>query len=189
MQDDKLTAALTAGQPHDPIAIATQADLAFVLDLQRKHSNALGFLPRAAIDWYLLNDRVRLATENGEPAGYVLGRPAYRWAPLMRPITQAAVAMDAQRRHIGLSLVARVCEEAAAAGQIGVQSMCAEGLDANHFWLAAGFKLIGRLTPANTRGREMLCWRKFFVNRLPLWAAHMPPLAGWKAASAALPRR
>lgn len=186
MSAPEFTAALTIGQSPDPVVIATPADMSFVLDLQRRHTNALGFLPRAAIDWCLLNQRVRLATENGEPAGYVLGRPAYRWAPLMRPITQAAVAFDAQRRHIGLSLVARVCEEAAAAGQIGVQSMCAQGLDANIFWKAAGFIEIGRLSPANTRGREMICWRKFFTRKLPLWAAMMPPLAGWRAARAVI---
>jgi N-acetylglutamate synthase-like GNAT family acetyltransferase len=171
---------LPTAQPPALIEPATPADLQFVLALQRKHSNALGFLPTPAIEWYLSARRVRLAMENGEPAGYLLGRSHFRWEPMLRPITQAAVAMDAQRRHVGLSLVAGVVEEAALAGQVGVQAMCAADLESVHFWKAAGFLQIGAYAPNNTRGREMICFRKLLTKRVPLWFAHLPPIAGWK---------
>lgn len=164
-----------------PIRIATAADRAFVDHLQRKFARCVGFLPRPAIEWYLDQQYVTLAQENDEPAGYLLGRKLLHWQPLLRPITQACVAMDAQRRHHGLALLATVEAEARAAGQIGIQACCATGLEANDFWRAAGFKPIVHMTPSNVRGREIICWRKPLVSRVPLWFALPPRRAGYRA--------
>lgn len=169
--------------PDGTIKTASSADLQFVVALQKKWTNNLGFLPRQALEWYLENRRVTLAVENDDDAGYLLGRDHFRWQPLLRPITQAAVCMDAQRRSLGLTLVAEVVEQARAAGQIGVQAMCASDIDAVHFWEAAGFIKIGTLKAANRRGREMHCYRKLLTKRVPIWFAHLPPLAGWKSRS------
>lgn len=163
-----------------PIIQATPADLAFVLALQKKHSGSLGFLPTAALSWYIENKRVTLARENTEHAGYLLGRSHFRWQPLMRPITQAAVCMDAQRRKLGLRLVDQVVEQATLAGQYAVQAMCAADLDSVEFWKAAGFREIGRYSPDNKRNRAMICFRRPLTQASPAWFNVMPPLAGWK---------
>lgn len=163
-----------------PIVLATPADLSFVTGLQKKYSGALGFLPHAALEWYINAGRVTLARENTEHAGYLLGRAAFRWQPLMRPITQAAVCMDAQRRQLGLRLVARVVEQATAAHQVAVQAMCAADLDSVAFWRAAGFHEIGRYSPVNARNRQMICFRRSLVPAVPQWFNAMPPIAGWK---------
>ena len=162
---------------------AAPRDVSFVLDLQRRFTGQLGFLPTAAITRYVEQTRVVIGTENDEPAGYLLGNPYLRYQPLIRPITQAAVAMDAQRRRLGLRLVAQTVDDATAAGQTAVQACCAEGLDANDFWLAAGFRPICYLRPDNTRKRAIICWRKILTQQIPTWVINPPRIAGYRAAA------
>lgn len=156
---------------------ARPADAKFLSHLQKKFSNQLGFLPTKALAWYIENLRVGVALENGEPCGYVLGRERFRFCPLMRPITQTAVAMDAQRRHHGLALVQAICKQAIDAKQLAVQAVCAEDLEANDFWLAAGFEAIDVTAPENARGRKLIIWRKQLISTRPDWFNQVPPNA------------
>lgn len=124
-----------------PVLSATRSDLAYVVALQKRNHEALGFIPRAALAEKIDLGRIWLATENGDPAGYLhhgsLAVPEVR-------IFQAAVQYDARRRHLGLSLVADLVARARAAGARGVSLRCLDFLDANDFWTAAGFELIAR---------------------------------------------
>lgn len=160
------------------VLIARPEHAKFVSHLQKKFSNCLGFLPTAALQWYIEQKRVGIAFENDEPAGYVLGRTHYRYQPLMRPITQAAVAFDAQKRHHGLTLVDRVCQQAIAAKQLVVQACCAADLEANEFWRIAGFEAVDLLEPDNARGRGIIVWRKSLHSRAPDWFLTPPVAAG-----------
>lgn len=166
---------------HGRVRTATLADLKYISSLQKKFTNQIGFLPTAALVWLLEHHRIELATENDEPCGYICGRTHLAQAPLLRPITQAAVQFDAQRRHNGLALLDAITAQAQAAGQIGLQANCREGLDANAFWAEAGFKPICILTPQNRRQKEIICWRKPLTNKLPVWFAMPPRRAGYRA--------
>lgn len=157
------------------------SDLKFVDALQKRFSNQVGFLPRPAITQYLDAGQVRIIAENGSPAGYILGRPSLAWQPLLRPIFQACIAMDAQRRHLGLMLLKQIEAETIASGQIGIQANCAADIEANEFWKAAGFSLICHLNPSNARGRDIVCWRKPLIRKIPLWFALPPARAGHRA--------
>lgn len=165
----------------DTIRVAAPGDLGFVDHLQKKFANAVGFLPRVAIENLLAAGHIRLAMENDDGAGYILSRPKLRWQPKLRSITQACVAMDAQRRHHGLALLTRIEDESRSAGILAIQACCAVGLDSNEFWHAAGFLPIVHMTPANVRGREIICWRKPLTNVIPAWFAMPPQLAGHRA--------
>jgi hypothetical protein len=121
---------------------------------------------------------VDLCNENDESAGYLLCRPVLAWQPLMGSIVQAAVCMDAQRRHHGLALLLQIEERARARGQLALQANCAVGVEANEFWQAAGFKPIAHLTPATVSQREIICWRKPLQRALPLWFTVLPKAAG-----------
>lgn len=179
------------GQAHSPPAVfvpqpnqirtATAADLRFVDSLQKKFANCVGFLPQVAIENLVEAGHVRLAIENDDGAGYILSRPRLRWQPGMRSITQACVAMDAQRRSHGLALLATIAAEARADGLQAIQACCAVGLESNEFWRAAGFLPIVHMRPDNVRGREIICWRKPLTNVLPAWFAMPPQLAGHRA--------
>jgi hypothetical protein len=103
------------------------------------------------------------------------------WQPLLASVVQAAVCMDAQRRHHGLALLLRFEQEARARGQVALQANCAIGVEANEFWQAAGFKPIAHLTPATKSGRHIICWRKPLTRHLPSWFTDLPAKAGHRA--------
>jgi hypothetical protein len=164
------------------LRIATPADHSFVRNLQRMHSAAIGFIPDAATQVYLERERVLLALENGEPAGMILTNAKLSWCIAMRPIFQAAIQFDAQRRHHGLALVAQAEADALAAGQVAVQACCREGLEANEFWRIAGYSEICRLDPRSARDRSVICWRKPLVpGFVPPWFNVPPMRAGYRA--------
>lgn len=167
---------------------ATSGDLKFIDSLQRKFARSLGFLPLAAIEQHVQLGNVTLTNENGDEAGYLLVRPVLAWRPEMASIVQAAVCMDAQRRHHGLALLLQVECEARARGQIALQANCAIGVEANDFWKAAGFKPIAHMTPATKSGRHVICWRKPLTRALPAWFAELPARAGHRAATASSTR-
>jgi N-acetylglutamate synthase-like GNAT family acetyltransferase len=157
---------------------ATAADLIFVDSLQKKFGRSLGFLPRQALELNIQRGNVTLTTENADSAGYLLVRPILKWRPEMASIVQAAVCMDAQRRHHGLALLLLIEQEARSRGQVAIQANCAIGVEANEFWAAAGFKPIAHLTPATKSGREIICWRKPLQRSLPAWFTDLPAQAG-----------
>ena len=163
------------------IRLATLQDLKWIDHLQKKFADALGFLPKAAFENLLPAGHIRLANENGDPAGYILSRPRLAWCPQMRSITQAAVAMDAQRRHHGLALLASIEQEARAQGLLAIQACCAVGLQSNEFWAAAGFVPIAHMTPDTKSQREIICWRRPLSNVLPTWFAQLPRRSGHRA--------
>jgi hypothetical protein len=126
-------------RPPAGILRAAPADLAYVVHLQKKHHHALGFIPRVALQQKIDLGRIWLATENGEPAGFLhhgsLAGEEVR-------IFQAAVQYDARRRHLGLALVRHLLHRSAAAGARGVSLRCLSSLEANDFWRVAGFNLL-----------------------------------------------
>lgn len=170
------------------LAKATPADLTFVDSLQKKFGRSLGFLPRVALEVNLQAGNVTLTRENGDAAGYLLVRPVLAWQPLMASIVQAAVCMDAQRRHHGLALLLSIEAEARARGQVALQANCAVGVEANEFWQAAGFKPVAHLTPSTRSGRHIICWRRPLQRALPRWFADLPARAGHRAKHAASTR-
>lgn len=148
-----------------------------VMELQKKFSNQLGFLPGKAIDFYLDEQLVGIALENAEPCGYVLGRPSMKYQPLIRPITQAAVFMDAQRRHHGLALVAAVCRRAVDARQLVVQARVAIDIEAVEFWTAAGFEDVHVEDPGNARARKIVTFRRCVTPAVPAWFFDPPQVS------------
>jgi N-acetylglutamate synthase-like GNAT family acetyltransferase len=132
----------------------------------------------------LAKGNVTLTRENGDAAGYLLVRPVLSWQPGLCSIIQAAVCMDAQRRHHGLALLLQIESEARARGQVALQANCAIGVEANEFWQAAGFKPIAHLTPPTKSGRHIICWRRPLKRSLPSWFTALPSRAGHRSRNA-----
>jgi hypothetical protein len=140
------------------VAAATPADLAYVVDLAKRHAHALGFVARAALARKIELARVDLARENGQPCGFLHhGSFANKRTPGEARIFQACVQYDAQRRHHGLNLVERFLAKAEAAGTRRVSLRCLSDLDANQFWPLAGFERLG--TEPGRKG-ELIVWGK-----------------------------
>lgn len=160
---------------------ATPKDLRFVDSLQKKFGRSLGFLPTQALEVNLEAGNVTLTNENDDAAGYMLVRPILSWQPGMASIVQAAVCMDAQRRHHGLALLLLLEQQARDRGQVALQANCAIGVEANEFWQAAGFKPIAHMTPQTKSQREIICWRKALQRSLPSWFTVLPAKAGGRS--------
>lgn len=169
--------------PRPCVRLATPADLPFVQALQRRFSNQLGFLPNAALAWYLDNGRCSLVFDNGDPAGYVLGRPRLRPQPWVQPLTQTAVSFDAQRRTLGSALIDAAAADATANGRTILQAWCRTDIPANAFWLAAGFEPVALRKPETARAMPLLLWRRCLdATQRPLLHS-LPAAAGWKAST------
>lgn len=172
----------TPPRPSDADVIRGTTDhVKMMVHLQKRFSDHLGFLPEKALAWYAAENHVGIAKENGTGVGYILGRPAFAYQPLMRPITQAAVFLDAQRRHHGLKLVEAVCHKAATAGQHVVQASCAADLDACDFWMEAGFIPVFLHKLENRRQRDIVIFRRLLTPHCPDWFWTPPPRAGYLA--------
>jgi ribosomal protein S18 acetylase RimI-like enzyme len=140
---------------------ATARDLAFVTSLAKRFTDAVGFIPRAGVLEHLDRGNVTIALENGDPAGYLLGDRS-REAPAVHRISQAAVAFDAQRRHHGLQLVDELVKRLLLTDRPPalLSLWCREELEANEFWRAAGFELIGRRDAGGRRGGRQILWSR-----------------------------
>lgn len=149
------------------VRIATLRDRSYVTSLAKKFSAEVGFLPHEAIRKRIEQAAVRIVEENGAPAGFMVTANQLSDARHIRPIFQAAVQMDAQRRHLGLRLLATLAADAYAGRQQFLQCWCREGLEANEFWQAAGFvKIATRCTQA-TRKLPSILWRKPLLITTP----------------------
>jgi hypothetical protein len=137
--------------------LATIADLSWIDHLHHCFRLELGFLTRTALEQAITSGRVSLARENGQPAGYVLGAPRYHGLDRHAIIYQAAVPLDAQRRHVG-----RACLEhwLTFVGRFPLQTSlwCAADLLSGLFWAAMGFEPRAWREGSRQRGRIHLFW-------------------------------
>ncbi len=76
-------------------------EITYIDSLAKKNSEALSFIPRPRLEKYLVSDQVIMATENGEPAGFLIYGSTI---PFLR-IYQACVQYDARRREQGFEMV------------------------------------------------------------------------------------
>ena len=112
----------------------------YVVDLAKKNSLALSFIPRPRLEEYHQKGQILMSFENGDPCGFLVlgaGQETTR-------IYQACIQYDARRREHGLDLVARTIAEAKRRGSSAISLWCADDLEANAFWEAAGFTFAGQ---------------------------------------------
>jgi GNAT superfamily N-acetyltransferase len=112
----------------------------YAVGLQAKHSNELGFLPRAVFERGAENGQLFLGLLNGEPCGYILAGSGFqgvlrRW--------QVCIQYDARRRLYGAMLVAAVEKYGEDRGCWRSEVRCASDLEANAFWASVGYTLTG----------------------------------------------
>lgn len=159
---------------------ADLADLPFVKMLQAKLRESLGHISSVATEWRLQRGDVTAVEENAEIAGFILCAPRLKHAPWIHPIYQAAIHYDLRRRHHGFALVAAEEDKARAQRCSIVTLWCASDLEANDFWRAAGYTVVGVRTGGNRRARTHILWRKPLIpGALPLlWGSQRSPYNG-----------
>lgn len=132
-----------AGSDTD-LAKATIVDVPYIRSLQDANRAALGFLSPVALTEYVEHQHVELAYENGDPAAYLLfgTHGSTTRSPRVDNvrIVQACVQYDARRVMHASSLVTALIRRSTAAGLETISCWCADDLEANDFWSAAGFE-------------------------------------------------
>lgn len=154
------TNATPAHSQRQNVRPADVSDLDLVVDLQRKFSDHLGFIPRTAVESLLLARSALITTQNGQPAGAILYKPTLRHDPRALPILQAAVYRDAARRHHGLSMIEQLAMIARQEGRSMLQCWAAADLPDLDFWTAAGFERIVTREGGSRRGRDLILYRR-----------------------------
>lgn len=135
----------------------------YVVDLARKNAEALSFIPAPRLEQYSQNGQILVAFENDEPCGFlVLGNGA----ETMR-VYQACIQYDSRRREHGLALVRRLVAKATQKGCQSISLWCADDLESNEFWRAAGFTFAGQRTGGRSRGRLHNRWMMSLGGVLP----------------------
>ncbi len=130
--------------------------------LAHKNSEALSFLPRPMLEHYAGAGQILMAHENDEPCGYLIHGNGDRWCK----IYQACIQYDARRREHGFELVRRLVRKADSQGFEAISLWCADDLDSNDFWRAAGFTFAGQREGGRRRGRKHNRWILWLQPRL-----------------------
>lgn len=156
MQLDKLT-----------IHRATQDDAAYCVRLMKRSTDYLGFLPKDALKEHIDYNHVLIAKYDGSPLGYAVhGAPAKKLWSATR-IFQLAVEPIIWRNTIGTHLVRRIAEQAHRTCTATLSLRCRDGIPANAFWQALGFKM-EHLELGGLRRRKLIIhWRIPVHQALP----------------------
>jgi GNAT superfamily N-acetyltransferase len=151
--------------------------LQYVVDLQRKNSDSVGFLPQIVFEKGAETGQLFLGLLNGEPCGYILAGSGYqgvlrRW--------QVCIEYDARRRLYGAMLVAAVEEYGENLGCTSSVVHCASDLAANEFWAEVGYRMTGTLSCGEARRYKRRCLNVWVKPLFPAvvataWTKKGPP--------------
>lgn len=139
----------------DVVRFATIYDLPYIVDLSKKESKALGFIPKMAYEasitgikkgkrWSnVCNDRLAVIENNGDLVGFCLasfGQPNSK--DKRGKIAQICIQEDARQIERGKHLLTKIITYASSVGCFNMGCGCAEDLESNIFWLAMGWKKV-----------------------------------------------
>lgn len=143
------------------IRMAKASDIVFVNDLQRRWSNNIGFLPKAALEQKIEAHKCLLVFENDEPAGYL------NWSDNRKGavhVTQVAIDPELLRTTLGTKIM-RTIERSAVKGGCSIIRLCSRSnLSANFFWPELGFTTTAVFQRNSRRGLPLIEWTKPLVT-------------------------
>lgn len=133
----------------------TDMRLKYVESLMRQNYEAVGFLPLSVVAKYLEANQLWLQYENDEPCGYLLFGNGW---PICR-VFQCCIQTDARRRSAASTLIQALVSKAENSGYNAITLRCADDLESNNFWRAAGFSFTGQSQGGKSRGRLINHWQ------------------------------
>lgn len=123
-----------------------------IATLATAEADALGFIPRQAYHEAAAQGRLHVATADGEPMNFcLLGAKKPH-----RRVYQAWTAPDHRRQGRQVALFETATEHDHETGILDHVAHVAEDLDAVLYWQAIGFRPVGQVDRATTRGRKVL---------------------------------
>lgn len=121
--------------------------------LMRDNYDAVGFLPRSALERAEHENRIYYQIDDGCWVGYLLVGPIYPQKPVY--IWQECIDKGARRYGSGKRCFEKLLFDAKVLGAYSIRLRCAEGLESNLFWQSMGFKVIEVDTTPNKRKRAV----------------------------------
>lgn len=160
--------AISDSYPHRSIRVARDADLAFLLHLQKRWSGNVGFLPSAAFNRYIDNGQIFLVNERSQHAGYLI----WTWRPdgLVR-LPQVAIEPDLLRTTLGTRLMRLLVKQARSHHCSVIRLSSRTDLPANHFWPEFGFQPTAVIARPTTRGLPIIEWTLQLADTATITAA------------------
>jgi hypothetical protein len=130
------------------------ADLPYIVDLERKNKESLGFLPTMAISERVAKQTVFLGRLHGEPFGYLL----FDYQVGCVNVLQACIQYDVRRRLYGAQLYGWALNQWQTPR---VRLKCAADLESNLFWQSLGLICVAVVNGGKRRGRKINIWNHF----------------------------
>lgn len=134
-------------------------DLKYIVSLEHKNKESLGFLPRMAIEQRILKRTVVLGSLNGDPFGYLL----YDQRGNDVNILQACIQYDARRKLYGAAMYQW---SVAVWNAEFVRLKCAADLESNIFWKEMGLVCVAVVKGGSRRQRKINIWHHYITPQL-----------------------
>jgi len=116
-----------------------KSKLEYIVNLHKKNSNSLGFIPKPRIEEYLRNEQVFFEYEGGLEGGFcIIGSGKGKTLK----IYQHCIEQDLRRLQHGKELFNKIECEAQKKGYENIHLRCRENLESNKFWAALGFNFM-----------------------------------------------
>lgn len=135
------------------IRTAVSADLAFIDELQKKHTKMVGWFPTKQIEANIAKGQVLIAEEGAARLGYCIAQDKYLKREELGIVYQLNVLPGKQRGLIGATLIKEVFNRAAYGCKLFC-CWCAQDLEANHFWESIGFVPLAFRTGSRKAGQK-----------------------------------
>ena len=127
---------------------SNNAKLDYIINLHKKNTETLGFIPYPTLKKLIENDQVFIENEGGDNAGYIVVGSGKR-NNILR-IYQACVEQDLRRLTFGKKLFKKVINFGNKNNCNSILLRCRENLQSNLFWQALGCKFL-YLEPKKTK--------------------------------------
>lgn len=136
-------------------------DLKYLMHLQNRWANNIGFLPRPALERYLRTRQTLIVLENDDPAGYL--NWTFTRKGLVR-IIQVAIEPELLRTTLGTKVMRHI-ERAAVRGKCSALRLSSRtNLPANQFWPQLGFQPTAIFHRPTNRGLPLIEWTKQLIT-------------------------
>lgn len=159
--DQQSTTPTSTPTPNRSVRIATPNDLAFVVALQTKWSNNVGFLTRSALAEYITSGQMLVVLENGQHAGYL------NWCCTRKGLVrvpQVALEPDILRTSVGTKIMNHL-KRAALRGDCSLIRLTSRSeLPANQFWPVLGFNITATYLNPTNRNLPLFEWSLPLIN-------------------------
>ena len=137
------------------IRFAVVSDLPYIVDLSKKETHSIGFIPKIAYEaaisgvkkgkrWSdVCKDKIWVAVENGDCLGFVMASWGRIGKSRNAKINQICLQQDARMLERGRMLLKAVEDYGKNIGVSSFSCGCADDLESNKFWNAMDFIKVG----------------------------------------------